>query len=104
VIDAMLEGAEAGDALAYPWYRLAPARLAKGYSWLVERAGRVGPIPEGMSAGAALRNQAFSDRQRRLAARVGEAAAGLTRAEGYPPPYWVLLDLARKEKAASRRG
>jgi len=104
VIDAMLEGAEAGDALSYAWYRLPVARLAKAYSWLVNRIGGVGPVPEGMCASAALRNKAFSDRQRQLAARVTEAADRLTREQGYPPPYWVLLDLARKERAASDRG
>ena len=34
-IAAMLEGAEAGDALSYPWYQLPVARLAKAYSWLL---------------------------------------------------------------------
>jgi hypothetical protein len=94
-IDAMLEGAEAGDALAYPWYQLPLARLAKAYSWLLGTFGRPGPVPQGMSARAALRNSAFSDRQRRVAGRVTESAAQWSRRQGYPPPYWVLLDLAR---------
>ena len=95
VIDAMLEGADRGDDLAYPWYALPFARLAKGYSWVLERFGRAGPVPEGMSAGAALRNRAFSDRQRRLAAEVAAGAARFTAERGYPPPYWGLVDLAR---------
>jgi hypothetical protein len=103
VIDAMLEGAEAGDALSTSWYRLPVVRLAKAYSWVVERFGGRGPVPEGMAAAAALRNRVFSERQRRLAERVTEAAARLTRQQGYPPPYWVLLDLARAETAAERR-
>lgn len=97
VIDAMLEGAERGDALHYDWYRLPVARLAKGYSWVLNRFGRVGPIPEGMSARSALRNQAFSDRQRTLAADVTAQAAAFERERGYPPPYWALLELARAE-------
>jgi hypothetical protein len=100
VIDAMLEGAEAGDALHYDWYRLPAARLAKGYSWMLNRFGGVGPIPEGMSARSALRNQAFSARQRALAAAVTERAAAFERERGYPPPYWALLDLARTEVRA----
>ena len=105
-IDAMLEGAERGDALSYPWYRLPLARLAKAYSWLVGvvGGGRVGPVPEGMSARAALRNSAFSDRQRRVASRVTEAAAQWTRKQGYPPPYWVLLELARAAANAGSSG
>jgi hypothetical protein len=96
VIDAMLEGAERGDRLGFPWYALPAARVGKGLSWLLERFGRTGPVPEGMSAAAALRNKSFSDRERRLALRVSERAGHLTRERGYPPPYWTLLDLARE--------
>jgi hypothetical protein len=95
VIDAMLEGAERGDDLHYDWYRLPFARLAKGYSWVLNRFGGIGPIPQGMSARAALRNQAFSQRQRALAADVTARASEFERERGYPPPYWALLDLAR---------
>jgi hypothetical protein len=95
VIDAMLEGAERGDRLTYPWYQLAPARLAKAYSWIMGRLGKTGPIPEGMSTAAALRNSAFSKRQREFATRVSAAADSVSRVEGYPPPYWKLLELAR---------
>jgi hypothetical protein len=103
VIDAMLEGAEVGDALSYRWYQLPVVRLAKVYSWVAERFGGRGPVPEGMSAAAALRNRAFSERQRLIAATVTELAARMTRRQGYLPPYWVLLELARVETAARRR-
>lgn len=96
VIDAMLEGAERGDRLGFPWYALPAARVGKALSWSLERFGHTGPVPEGMSAAAALRNKAFSDRERRLAQWVSERAARLTRDQGYPPPYWALLDLARE--------
>src|SRR3989441_3171239 len=101
-IDAMLEGAEAGDALSYPWYQLPVARLAKVYSWLLGGFGGQGPVPQGMSARAALRSSAFSARQRWVADRVSEAATRWTRQQGYPPPYWVLLDLARTATEALR--
>jgi hypothetical protein len=97
VIDAMLEGAERGDALEYNWIRLPLARVAKGSSWTLNRFGRTGPIPEGMSATAALRNAAFSARQRELAAGVTGRAAEWAEEHGYPPPYWVLVGLARGE-------
>jgi hypothetical protein len=96
VIDAMLEGAERGDELTYPWYQLPMVRLAKGYSWVIGRFGKLGPVPEGMSATAALRNQAFSERQRRLAATMAVAVDSVTKDQGYPPPYWSLLSLARE--------
>lgn len=95
VIDAMLEGAERGDRLDYPWYQLPLVRLAKGYSLVMGRFGKIGPVPQGMSATAALRNTVFSTRQRHLAGAVRIAADSMATAQGYPPPYWRLLDLAR---------
>ena len=99
-IDAMLDGADRGDILAYRWYELPLARLAKGYSWLRNRFGRVGPVPEGMTASAALRNQVFSARQARIAASVASAAKEFEREHGYPAPYWKLLGFA--ERAAGQ--
>jgi permuted papain-like amidase YaeF/Yiix C92 family enzyme len=99
VVDALLERAERGDRLPYPWYALPIARIAKAYSLLLERFGRVGPVPEGMSAVAALRNQSFGKRERRFAAQVEAQATQLAQLRGYPPPYWTLLDLAREAVA-----
>jgi len=45
----------AGLRLDYDWYLLAPARLVKGYSVILNKFGKVGPIPEGMSTPVALR-------------------------------------------------
>jgi hypothetical protein len=96
VTDVMLEGAERGDALTFAWYKLPPARIAKAYSWVLEQGGRVGPMPEGMSASSALRNRAYSERHAMLAARVRESAAAWATAHGYRPAYWTLVELARK--------
>src|SRR6185295_865356 len=60
VIDVLLEGAERGDRLNYNVWKLPPARLAKGWSWLKNRFGKVGVIPEGMSATTALRVDALT--------------------------------------------
>jgi hypothetical protein len=95
VIDAMLEGAEAGDQLKYPWYQLPLVRVARLYSWTIGRFGGIGPVPEGMSATAALRNSAFGKREQRLAEQVARGVDSLAQSQGYPPPYWKLLDLAR---------
>jgi hypothetical protein len=96
VIDVMLEGAEAGAELEYDWYRLPAARAAKAYSWVLNRFGGVGPVPEGMASRSALRNQAFTVRQRAIAADVAARAESWAREHGYPPPYWTLLELARQ--------
>lgn len=100
VIDAMLEGADAGDPLSCPLLALPVARLAKAWSWLAERTGARGPIPKGMPARAALQNRAFTSRQRAIAADVHDQIAVLERDQGYPLTYRHLVALARE---ATRR-
>lgn len=95
VTDVMLEGAERGDRLRVPWSALAPARIAKAYSWTANLFGGVGPIPEGMSPSAALRNRSYGARHAALGARVRHAAEEWRQTNGYRPTYWTLVDLAR---------
>lgn len=99
VIDAMLEGAERGDPLGYAWYQLPVVRILKGWSWVRQQFGGVGPVPEGMSARAALRNRAFGERQRRIAEAVHLEVAAQERDRGYPLTYWKILELARTATA-----
>jgi hypothetical protein len=96
VTDAMLEGAERGDALEFAWYALPMARLLKGYSWVRERSGGVGPIPEGMAPAAALRNRSYNARHAELKATLRVEVERWTAAKGYRPPYWALVSLARE--------
>ncbi|HPF60504.1 MAG TPA: YiiX/YebB-like N1pC/P60 family cysteine hydrolase [Gemmatimonadales bacterium] len=103
VTDAMLEGAERGDVISFQWWQLPAARLLKGYSVVREALGGVGPIPEGMSAAAALRNKAYTTRHRELAVAVDAAATAWEAERGYPPPYWVLVQLARDAVAGEGR-
>jgi hypothetical protein len=100
VTDAMLEGADGGDRLGYAWYEFPVARVLKGWSWLRERMGGVGPIPEGMAPAAALRNRSYNAEHDRLGADVMRRAEAWRTARGYPPPYWVLVALAREARAA----
>lgn len=95
VTDVMLEGAERGGRLGFAWYQLPFARVAKGYSWVKERFGGIGPIPEGMSAASALRNTAYSRRHALLATEVEHLAREWQARHGYPPAYWTLVALAR---------
>ena len=103
VTDAMLEGAERGDRLGYDWYALPAARALKGWSWVAQRAGGQGTIPEGMSPAAALRNRGYGARHDVLAAEVLAAAAASRAERGYAPPYWSLLALARRASASPTR-
>jgi hypothetical protein len=100
VIDAMLEGAEAGDRPSYPWYELPAARVAKAWSWLLNRFGLVGPVPEGMPAGAALKNRSLSARHARIRDGVLRRAEAFRDGSGYLPPFWELLAMARRERDA----
>lgn len=99
VVEAMLEGAEAGERLGYRPWTLPWARVAKGWSLVKNALGGVGPIPEGMSAASALRHQAFGEIHARLKAAVLQQAEGFRRREGYRPPYWELRRLARSARA-----
>jgi len=95
VTEVMLEGAERGEALSYHWYLLPPTRLAKAYSVALNRFGKVGPIPEGMSAATSLRTLAYMHRHERIFKKLEMKTGQFIAQRGYEPPYWELLKLAR---------
>lgn len=97
--DALLEGAEKGERLEYSWYLLPVGRLMKAYSWILNILGREGPVPEGMSPEAALRNVWFSSRHKAIAERTAGYASEFARQASYRPPYWKLVELARQAKS-----
>jgi hypothetical protein len=100
VTEAMLDGANAGDPLEHDALLLPVARLAKLYSRGLNAVGRVGPIPEGMSATAALRYRWYTRRHERIKAALIEAADRFRREQGYEPPYWKLVEMARGQAEA----
>ena len=95
VIEVMLERAEAGKRLEYSWYMLPLARIVKLYSSILNLFGATGPMPEGMSATAGLRNERMSEDHKAIKTRVESAAREFRRQQGYSPPYWQLLNAAR---------
>lgn len=98
VIDVMLEGADAGDDLEFNAWKLPVAAAGKAWSWMLNRFGRVGPVPEGMGPVTALRIQSFTDRHARIVAGTLERAAAYEARSGYRPPYWDLVALAREAR------
>ena len=98
VTEAMLEGAERGDELAYRLLLLPPARLAKAYSAALNLFGRVGPIPEGMSATQSLRSVWYTARHQAIGERLAGKAERFRQQRQYEPPYWELVRLARAAK------
>jgi hypothetical protein len=96
VIDALLERADAGEPLDYSRLLLPLARVAKAWSALLNYFGRIGPIPEGMSPTAALRNKSFTRRHAAIKARLVTLADRFSTENAYPAPYWELVKLARQ--------
>ena len=101
VTDAMLEGANQGDEITYPALLLPFTRLAKGYSVVLNKLRRVGPVPEGMSAPSALRNRSYTKRHESLSTTVHARAAAFEAEHGYRAPYWKLVSFARDAVAES---
>jgi hypothetical protein len=98
VTEVMLEGAEKGDELHYQWYLLPLARIVKSYSVILNLFGKPGPVPEGMSATAALKTQDYDKRHSAINERLTLKAEQFKAANGYAPPYWELVRLARLAK------
>lgn len=96
VIDVMLEGAERGEKLDYNLWMLPLARLAKAVSVVMNGFGKVGPVPEGMSATTALRAEHLTKTHHAIKASVLAMAAKFKAEQGYPPPYWELVRMARE--------
>ncbi|MCX6829666.1 MAG: YiiX/YebB-like N1pC/P60 family cysteine hydrolase [candidate division Zixibacteria bacterium] len=96
VVDIMLENADKGEPLGYDWYMLPVARMAKAYSTIINQVNLVGPVPEGMNAAAALRNKWFSRKHQKIKDKVLTLAEQFRNTNGYSPPYWELIKLARQ--------
>jgi len=97
VAEAMLAR---GGSLGYAWWALPAARLAKGYSAVLNLLGKAGPVPEGLDATAALRHARFGRTHARTRARVLADATAWQREHGLRPPYWELARLAEQATAA----
>jgi hypothetical protein len=98
VIEAMLKGADEGDLIPYSWWMLAPARLVKACSLVLNLFGKVGPIPEGMDATATLRLLGLWTRHKGIKKKVLVQAALFQEKQGYRPPYWELVHMANRAR------
>lgn len=91
VLDAMLSYANSGAGLGYNRWKLPLARVIKAYCMVLNRFGKYGLIPEGMSATRALKNESFNNWFERVKAAVMQQAAWFTANKKYRPPYWQLV-------------
>ena len=94
VTDAMLADAKPGQPLPFNRLKLPFARAAKAYSVVLNQFGRFGPIPQGMSATAALRVSKYRADHAAIKERLTVIAAKFQETHHYSPPYWELVRLA----------
>jgi hypothetical protein len=104
VVDVLLEGAERGNRLQYNRWLLPGVRVMKGWCWLLNRFGKAGPVPEGMSATSALRNTWFSAHHARIREELVGLAEDFREKTGFRPPYWTLVSLAREAEQSVLSG
>lgn len=96
VMDVMLEYADKGATVGYNRWMLPVARAIKGWSWVLNKMGKVGKIPEGMSATQALKNQYVVDMHQAINQRTKVLADGFIKEHQYFPPYWQMVALAKQ--------
>ena len=101
VTEAMLRGEQRGESLTYPWYLLPLGRLAKAYSSTLYALGFNGPIPQDMSAAAALRVLSFNAIHTTIKRRVLIRADEFRQKHGYIAPEWDLLEFAKQSTGRS---
>ena len=95
VMDALLEQADKGKVITYPHWQLPFVRLIKGWCVLENKFGKVGIIPEGMSAAQALKNQTFVALYNKTRSATKISVDAFVKENNYHPPYWQLVALAR---------
>lgn len=98
VTDVMLEQADSGKVLSYSWYLLPIGRISKFYSSILNLIGSIGPVPEGMSAEAALKNVEYSETHEKIILKLIDLAKKFKSENGYTPPYWDLVKLAKQAR------
>jgi hypothetical protein len=98
VTEVLLDGANTGESLRYSYFLLPFARVLKFYSVLLNMIGQVGPVPEGMSAVSALRNQWYTELHNDLVKSLTKKSENFKRVNGYNPPYWQLVKMVEEIK------
>jgi hypothetical protein len=99
VMDVLLEEADRGRPINYSILQLPMVRLIKGWCVIKNYFGKPAIIPEGMSATQALKNQYFVAMYQQLKDATKLLTEQFIAANNYRPPYWQLVNLARKANA-----
>lgn len=99
VMDALLEQADKGKVINYNIWQLPFVRVIKLWCSIKNLFGGVGIIPEGMSAAKALKNNAFVSMYNLVREKTQVGADQFMKEYQYHPPYWQLVQIARKVAA-----
>ena len=93
-MDALLEKANKGATIDYNIWQLPVVRIIKGYCIVKNMFGKIGMIPEGMSATKALKNQTFVAMHVEVKNKTMQLADEFFKSNGYRAPYWQLVMFA----------
>jgi hypothetical protein len=99
VMDVLLEEADKGRPIKYSIWQLPMVRVIKGWCMIKNYFGKPAIIPEGMSATQALKNQYFVAMYQQLSDATKLLSQQFIKEHHYKPPYWQLVNLARKANA-----
>ena len=93
-MDALLEKANKGATIDYSIWQLPIVRVVKGYCMIKNKFGKIGMIPEGMSATKALKNQTFVAMHVKVKNKTMQMADEFFKKNRYRAPYWQLVKFA----------
>ena len=93
-MDALLEKANKGATIDYSIWQLPIVRVVKGYCVIKNLFGKIGMIPEGMSATKALKNQTFVAMHVDVKNKTMQMADDFFKKNNYRAPYWQLVKFA----------
>ena len=96
VMDVLLEDADKGKKIDYNHWQLPLVRIVKGWCMIKNHFGKIGIIPEGMSATQALKNQYFVAMYQALKTATTIKINQFIKEQHYQPPYWQMIKLARE--------
>lgn len=96
IVEIMLEKAEKGKKLGYNRWMLPIARVVKGYSMIKNQFGGFGPLPEGMSATAGLRNEQITAEHLMIKKEVLKRTAVFKKEHSYTASYFQMLRITKE--------
>jgi len=96
VMDVLYQSADEGKELHHNFFLLPFVRVIKLYCMIQNQFGIESVIPEGMSATQALKNNTLVDLHVSLKTETEKLVEKFINENGYRPPYWQLVNLAKK--------